>query len=175
LLVLPDRDGLLIAFGRPTGGDLHAPADPVQRGVHPAQGVLHLHIRGCPCPPRPQEFRTFIARFDHVNAQGLLVCLRETGALTGMVNINSIIRGRYQSVSLGYAAFAPTAGQGIQPGNHASIKLVQRLSLRNEGYSPDLLFIDGAWRDHERWAHHQHHDQPQPLDSPPHPAHTLTT
>ena len=112
-----------------------------------------------------------------VTAEGLLICLRGTGTIVGVVNINSIIRGRFQNGSLSYAAFAATAGQGymseglglvlryafgqlrlhrleaqIQPGNHASVGLVQRLGFRDEGYSPGLLFIDGAWRGHERWA-----------------------
>ena len=107
----------------------------------------------------------------------MLICRRGTGSIAGFVNINSIIRGRFQNGSLSYAAFAPAAGRGymaeglalvlryaferlrlhrleaqIQPGNHASIGLVRRLGFRREGYSPEMLFIDGAWRDHERWA-----------------------
>jgi [ribosomal protein S5]-alanine N-acetyltransferase len=136
-----------------------------------------LHHPWTSLPAGPEEFRRFLGRFDHVSGEGFLVCLRETGAIAGNVNISSIIRGRFQNGSLGYAAFAPAAGQGymteglglviryafeglrlhrldaqIQPGNHASLRLVQRLGFRHEGYSPDLLFIDGAWRGHERWA-----------------------
>ena len=32
--------------------------------------------------------------------------------MAGMITIDSIIRGRFQSASLSYAAFAPAAGQG---------------------------------------------------------------
>lgn len=92
-------------------------------------------------------------------------------------HLNSVIRGRFQNASLSYAAFAPAAGRGymteeldlvvryaferlrlhrlearIQPDNHASLRLVRRAGFRYEGLSPELLFIDGAWRDHELWA-----------------------
>ncbi|WP_433513052.1 GNAT family N-acetyltransferase [Nonomuraea sp. CA-143628] len=129
-------------------------------------------------PTTPPDFHAFLGKFtDPLLAEGLVVCLRDTGAMAGNININSIIRGRAQTASLGYAAFAPTAGQGymseglrlamryafeelrlhrleaqIQPGNQASLKLVQRHGFRSEGCSPELLFIDGAWRDHERWV-----------------------
>jgi ribosomal-protein-alanine N-acetyltransferase len=136
-----------------------------------------LHAPRMSYPSTPEEFQAFLTRFDHVTNQGLLICLRDTGAIAGTVNLNSIIRGRFQNASLGYAAFAPSAGRGymteglglvigyaferlrlhrleaqIQPDNHASLKLVQRLGFRYEGTSPDLLFIAGAWRDHECWA-----------------------
>ncbi|MDP9847667.1 GNAT family N-acetyltransferase [Streptosporangium lutulentum] len=136
-----------------------------------------LHHPWMSLPSTPREFQTYLARYEQPGEESLLVCLRSTGAIAGMVNINSIIRGRFQNGSLGYAAFAPTAGQGymsegldlvvryafeqlrlhrleaqIQPGNHASLKLIRRSGFHQEGYSPELLFIDGAWRDHERWA-----------------------
>jgi [ribosomal protein S5]-alanine N-acetyltransferase len=138
---------------------------------------VDLHHPWMSLPATPQQFQAHLMRYERSGEASLLICVRDTGAIAGVANINSIIRGRFQNGSLAYAAFAPTAGQGymleglalvlrhafqqlrlhrleanIQPDNHASLKLVRRLGFRREGYSPDMLFIDGAWRDHERWA-----------------------
>ncbi|MFK0252457.1 GNAT family N-acetyltransferase [Streptomyces sp. NPDC090445] len=113
---------------------------------------------------------------------GFLVCELSTSAIAGFININNIVRGAFQCGALGYGAFAHAAGRGllgealglvlghafapersgglglhrleanIQPGNTASIALVRGRGFRLEGLSPDFLRVDGAWRDHERWA-----------------------
>ncbi|MGW5421595.1 GNAT family N-acetyltransferase [Streptomyces sp. NPDC003943] len=108
---------------------------------------------------------------------GFLVCDTADGSIAGFININNIVRGGFLSGALGYGAFAHAAGRGllteglglvlayafgplglhrleanIQPGNTASRALVRRAGFRLEGFSPAMLFIDGAWRDHERWA-----------------------
>ncbi|MFF1408888.1 GNAT family N-acetyltransferase [Streptomyces sp. NPDC058289] len=110
---------------------------------------------------------------------GFLVCELESGAIAGFVNVNNIVLGAFRCGALGYGAFAHAAGRGlmrealglavghafaadglalhrleanIQPGNAASIALVRGLGFRLEGLSPDFLQVDGAWRDHERWA-----------------------
>ncbi|MEU1662392.1 GNAT family N-acetyltransferase [Streptomyces sparsogenes] len=136
-----------------------------------------LHRPWMQLPATAEAFQDWMRRFDDGTNRGYLVRVRETGAAAGTININSIIRGRYQGASLGYAAFAPSAGHGymteglalilrhaftdlrlhrleasIQPANKASLALVQRLGFRYEGVSPDYLYINGAWRDHERWA-----------------------
>ena len=142
-----------------------------------ARASVGLHRPWYTMPTTPEEFQAYLARFRQPSMEGFLVCVREGGAMAGMITIDSIIRGRFQSASLSYAAFAPAAGRGymseglalvlryaftelrlhrleasIQPANQASLRLVRRLGFRQEGFSPGMLFIDGAWRDHERWA-----------------------
>ncbi|MER5883164.1 GNAT family protein [Streptomyces sp. NPDC001941] len=130
-------------------------------------------------PPQDREaYATYVRPLiDDPTRAGFLVCDRATGAIGGFCNINNIVRGGFRSGALGYGAFAHAAGRGlmgeafglvldqafgplglhrleanVQPLNAASLALVRRWGFRLEGFSPDMLFIDGAWRDHERWA-----------------------
>ena len=141
------------------------------------QASAELHRPWMRLPATAQEFQAWMRRFDDGTNRGFLIRVLETGAAAGTININSIIRGRYQGASLGYAAFAPSAGQGymtegltvtlrhafndlrlhrleanVRPANKASLALLQRLGFRYEGLSPAYLYLNGAWRDHERWA-----------------------
>jgi ribosomal-protein-alanine N-acetyltransferase len=129
-------------------------------------------------PLRTDGFAAYAGRLvDDPTKYGFLVCERDSGAIAGFININNVVRGGFRCGALGYGAFAHAAGRGlmteglglvvryafgplrlhrleinVQPGNTASIALARRAGFRLEGYSPDFLFIDGAWRDHERWA-----------------------
>ena len=103
--------------------------------------------------------------------------LRSSGELAGVINLNEIVRGLFQSAYLGCYAFLPHVGRGymgeglllilhrafgemrlhrleanIQPDNKASLAFFRRAGFRREGYSPRYLKIGGRWRDHERWA-----------------------
>jgi ribosomal-protein-alanine N-acetyltransferase len=122
-------------------------------------------------------FAHYLQRIRRNDHEGFLVCERDGDAITGVININNIIYGAALTGTLGYYAGAPYAGRGlmaealelvvdhafarlglhrleanIQPGNRASIALVERCGFHREGYSPAFLYIAGAWRDHERWA-----------------------
>jgi ribosomal-protein-alanine N-acetyltransferase len=157
-----------------------------------ARASVDLHHPWYSMPTTPEEFQAHLTRFSQPTAEGFVVCLRDSGAMAGVVTIDSIIRGRFQSASLSYAAFAPAAGRGymseglalvlryaftdlrlhrleasIQPANQASVRLVRRQGFGKEGYSPDMLFIDGAWRGHERWAITREMTSFPPVD--PHP------
>jgi ribosomal-protein-alanine N-acetyltransferase len=120
------------------------------------------------------------ARTPHQRMAGFLVLAGND--IAGYVNASEIVRGAFDNAYLGYAAFAPWAGRGvmrrglalvvdrcfaaerdgglalhrveanIQPGNEPSKRLARSLGFRLEGLSPRYLRIDGAWRDHERYA-----------------------
>lgn len=135
-----------------------------------------LH-RGWAWPPETEAgWRQQIAAQDERRV-ARLGCRRSDNAIVGRVNLNEIVYGAFRSAYLGYEAFAPHHGQGymtetlslvidlsfgdlrlhrleanIQPGNDRSTALVERLGFRHEGFSPRYLYLDGAWRDHERWA-----------------------
>ena len=126
-----------------------------------ARASMGLHHPWYTMPTTPEAFRAYLAKYSQPTAEGWLVCLRDGGALAGMITIDSIVRGRFQSATLSYAAFAPAAGRGymseglalvlrhafcelrlhrleanIQPANQASLRLVGRLGFRQEGLLP---------------------------------------
>lgn len=129
-------------------------------------------------PDNPEAYRAYAGvLIGDPSRAGFLVCTRDDGRIAGFININNIVEGAFQNGALGYGAFAHATGRGlmseglslvlahafgrlglhrleanIQPGNEASLALVRRANFRYEGYSPDFLFLAGAWRDHERWA-----------------------
>jgi ribosomal-protein-alanine N-acetyltransferase len=137
----------------------------------------HLHHPWISPPLTEAGFAGYLTRTHSEDHEGLLVCNKHDDAINGVININNIVRGSFLSASLGYYAGAPFVGQGlmregldlvksyafftlglhrleanIQPDNHQSIALVQQCGFEHEGVSQTFLFIDGAWRDHERWT-----------------------
>ena len=96
------------------------------------------------------------------------------GVLVGRANLSSIIRGAFQSASVGYVVDAAHTGHGIATtalrslvaiafdelglhrlqgetlvDNHASQAVLRRCGFRHYGTAPDYLLIGGRWQTHE--------------------------
>jgi ribosomal-protein-alanine N-acetyltransferase len=124
-----------------------------------------------------KEFTIYLKRFSSDRNHGYLVIHRGSGGFVGVINLNDLIRGIFQSAYIGYYAILPYAGQGlmheglllvlkrafgmhklhrleayIQPANRISITLVQKCGFVREGLSRRLAKVRGRWKDHERWA-----------------------
>jgi ribosomal-protein-alanine N-acetyltransferase len=150
--------------------------DDAGRFIRAAKLSTSLHG---PWVSAPKDRASFTRHLERVRSGEIVPrvgLMRETGALIGVVNVSNILCGRSQSCNIGYYALGEE-GRGfmrqlldavvdeifaqwglhrieanIQPGNWRSRRLLRRLGFRHEGFSPGLLWINGAWRDHERWA-----------------------
>ena len=99
------------------------------------------------------------------------------GSFCGEINLNSVQRGPFQNAYLGYWIDEEQAGKGytpegvvllfrfafeelrlhrvqiaIVPRNRSSLRVVEKLGLRDEGTALRYLEIDGVWEDHARFA-----------------------
>jgi ribosomal-protein-alanine N-acetyltransferase len=99
------------------------------------------------------------------------------GRLVGQLNVSNIVHGALRSCTVGYWVDSAVAGRGIvptalalaidhcfsavglhrvevdiRPENAASLRVVEKLGLRREGYYERFLDIDGGWRDHIAFA-----------------------
>lgn len=134
-----------------------------------------LHHPWVTAPLTAQEFDAFYEQSQQPRQKCFLVCRADE--LLGVFNVNEIVRGLFQSAYLAFYAVAEAAAKGymsqglklvlnkvfhemklhrleanIQTDNLRSILLVKKNHFRYEGFSPRYLYIDGAWRGHERWA-----------------------
>lgn len=99
------------------------------------------------------------------------------GRFAGQITVSNIVHGVQRSCTIGYWVDGALAGRGIvptalalmidhcftevylhrveidiRPENRASLRVVEKLGLRREGYFERYLDIDGAWRDHLGFA-----------------------
>jgi ribosomal-protein-alanine N-acetyltransferase len=99
------------------------------------------------------------------------------GEMVGQINVSNIVHGALKSCTVGYWVDSRAAGKGItptalalvidhclltaglhrvevdiRPENVASLRVVEKLQLRREGYYERYLDIGGGWRDHLAFA-----------------------
>lgn len=149
----------------------------VEEFIAGTRGSRSFHEPWVHPPLTANSYAEYLRAADSPRLLALLVCGNDDGRIRGVCNLSEIIMGRLQSAYLGFFVDVHWARQGvmregvslaiqfvfqslglhrleanIQPNNLASLRFVERLGFRREGYSPKYLRIDGVWRDHERWA-----------------------
>lgn len=128
---------------------------------------------------RPSTFRALVRRLHRQARAGTTYpfAIEVDGRFAGQITVNNIVRGSAQFASVGYWLDQQYAGRGvmpravalvidhcftvaglhrieiaIRPENSNSLRVVEKLGIREVGFAPRFLHIDGAWRDHRIYA-----------------------
>jgi len=132
-----------------------------------------------PAGHRPPTFAGFVRTLARQAREGtaLPFAIEYRGELVGQLTVSTIVRGSLCSASIGYWVSEHVAGRGIvptavamavdhclgpvglhrveiaiRPENAASLRVVAKLGLREEGVRERYLHIQGDWRDHRTFA-----------------------
>jgi ribosomal-protein-alanine N-acetyltransferase len=124
---------------------------------------------------RPSTFKGLVRRLSKLAREGQAMpfALLVDDEFAGQVTVNNIVRGSAQFASIGYWIDQRFAGRGvmplavamaidhcfilaglhrieiaIRPENTNSLRVVEKLGIRQCGIAPRYLHIDGDWRDH---------------------------
>ena len=127
----------------------------------------------------PVDARDLISNllYQQRKGNGLAFIIEVEGKLAGQINVANILHGSVSSASVGYWIGKDFAGRGAmpiavaltidhlfdelhlhrveidsRPENDASLRVVQKLRLREEGLKERFIHIDGQWRDHRIFA-----------------------
>ena len=130
-------------------------------------------------PARPVTFRVLVKRLRKAARAGTTYpfAVEVDGVFAGQVSVNNVVRGSAQFASVGYWIDQQQAGRGIipravamvidhcffvaglhrieiciRPENTNSLRVVEKLGIREIGFAPNFLHIDGEWRDHRIFA-----------------------
>jgi ribosomal-protein-alanine N-acetyltransferase len=128
---------------------------------------------------RPRTFSSMVRDMRRGSRAGrqLAFAVDYQDTFVGQLTVNNIVRGSAQFASIGYWIDERYAGKGImpravamaidhcfgparlhrieiaiRPENAASLRIVEKLGIREIGYAPRFLHIDGDWRDHRLFA-----------------------
>jgi ribosomal-protein-alanine N-acetyltransferase len=140
------------------------------------QASRELHGHWIRPPAEARDYGAFLVRSRKRTGASFLVCRQPDGLIVGVFNLNEISTMLHTAfcsyfVHAGFArqglmteglqllmrhAFLrlqlQALGASIQPGNIASIALVQRAGFRPEKAPPRYLRLAGAWRGHPTWS-----------------------
>lgn len=128
---------------------------------------------------RPSTYGALIRRLSRSAREGTVFpfAVEVERRFAGQLTVNNIVRGSAQFASMGYWLDQRVAGRGVmplavamaidhcfftaglhrveicvRPENTNSLRVVEKLGLREVGLAPRFLHIDGDWRDHRIYA-----------------------
>ncbi len=128
---------------------------------------------------RPANFRGLVSSLRRQARSGTSYpfAVDVDGRFAGQLTVSNIVRGSAQFASVGYWIDYAYAGRGvmpravalaidhclttgglhrieiaIRPENSNSLRVVEKLGIREIGFAPRFLHIDGGWRDHRLYA-----------------------